>query len=191
MKIVDLTRRSLACAAAAMLLAGCATPGPEVRQASNPAANFGSYRTFGYISPLATDQAGYQSLLTARLKEATRRGMESKGFVYSESSPDLLINFFVNIEDKQEIRTTPGATYGAGYYGYRRGLYRGISTVEVETVNYREGTLTIDVVDAKQNMLAWQSTAEGKISKEARKDPGPRIDAVVAEMMAPLPPAAR
>jgi len=190
-KIVDLTRRSLACAAAAMLLAGCATPGPELRQASNPAANFGSYRTFGYISPLATDKAGYQSLLTARLKDATRRGMESKGFVYSESSPDLLVNFFVNIEDKQEIRTTPRTTYGAGYYGYRRGLYRGISTVEVETVNYREGTLTIDVVDAKQNMLAWQSTAEGKISKEARKDPGPRIDALVAEMMAPLPSAAR
>jgi len=190
-RVIKLTRRSLAFTAAAMLLAGCATPGPELRQNSNPAANFGSYRTFGFLSPLATDTAGYQSLLTARLKDATRRGMESKGYVYSESNPDLLVNFFVNIEDKQDIRTTPGMTYGGGYYGYRRGMYGGISTTQVETVNYKEGTLTIDVVDAKQKVLAWQSTAEGRISREARKDPGPRIDAVVAEMMAPLPAAAR
>lgn len=193
MKTIRWTLSCATFAVAAVLLAGCATPGPDLRQSSNPAANFGSYRTFGFISPLATDKAGYQSLLTARLKDATRRGMESKGYVYSESSPDVLVNFFVNIEDKQEIRTTPGMTMGAGYgyYGYRRGMYGGISTTEVETVNYKEGTLTIDVVDARQKALAWQSTAEGRVSKEVRKNPGPKIDEVVAQMMTSLPPAGR
>jgi hypothetical protein len=74
-----------------------------------------------------------------------------------------------------------------GYYGYRSSMYYGMSTPQVETVNYKEGTLTIDLVDPAQKALVWSSTAEGRVSKEARKNPGPAIDAVVAEMMGPLP----
>ena len=36
-------------------------------------------------------------------------------------------------------------------------------------------------------MLIWQATAEGRVSSEARRNPGAAIDRVVAEMMAPVP----
>ena len=176
--------------AAGAALAACAS-GPEIRSDANPSARFSEYSTFAYFSPLATDKAGYESVLTARLKEATRRSLEAKGYVYSETDPDLLVNFYANIEDKQEIRTySTGPTMGVGYgyYGYRRGYYAGWNTgTEVQTVNYEEGTLTIDLVDAKEKMLAWQGQAEGRVSKEARKNPGPAIDAVVAEIMSAVP----
>jgi hypothetical protein len=168
---------------AVAVLAACAT-GPEIRSDTNPTANFASYRTFGYFTPLATDRAGYESVFTSRLKEATRRVMESKGYVYSETDPDLLLNFFANVQDRQEIRSTP---VSAGYYGYRYGYYGGFGTAEIETVNYKQGTLNIDLVDAKKKILVWQSTAEGRVSSKARKNPGPAIDAAVTEMMAPLP----
>lgn len=171
-------------------LAACAS-GPEIRSDTNPSARFSQYATFAYFSPLATDKAGYESVLTARLKDATRRSLEAKGYVYSEASPDLLVNFYANVEDKQEIRsysTGPTMGVGYGYYGYRRGYYAGWSTgTDVQTVNYKEGTLTIDLVDAKEKMLAWQGQAEGRVSKEARKNPGPAIDAVVAEIMSAVP----
>lgn len=177
--------------AASAALSACAS-GPEIRTDANPSARFSEYSTFGYFSPLATDKAGYESVLTARLKEATRRSLEAKGYVYSEANPDLLVNFYANVEDKQEIRTySTGPTMGVGYgyYGYRRGYYTGWSTgTEVQTVNYKEGTLTIDLVDAKEKMLAWQGQAEGRVSKEARKNPGPAIDAVVTEIMSAVPP---
>ena len=66
--------------ASVVLLAGCAT-GPEIRQDANPAINLTAYKTFGFFSPLATDTAGYESMLTGYLKNATRRMMETKGFV--------------------------------------------------------------------------------------------------------------
>jgi hypothetical protein len=177
-------------AAAIILIAACASA-PTIHHDTNPAATFSSYKTFGFLSPLATDKFPYESLLTQHLKDATRRAMESKGYIFSASSPDLLLNFYVNIQDKQDVRTAPGSTafvgYAGGYYGYRRGYYRVYNTATVETVNYKQGTLTIDLVDARQKVLAWTATAEGRVSNDALKDPGPAIDTLVTNMMTTLP----
>jgi hypothetical protein len=177
--------------ATAVLLSACATE-PDIRRDTSPTAAFGSYKTFAFLSPLATDRAGYQTVFTQHLKDATRRSMESKGYVYSESSPDLLLNFYANVQDKQEIQSTPGtAGYygGRGYYGYRGGYYGGFNTTTIETVDYKQGTLTIDLVDAKKKELAWTATAEGRVSSSAQKNPGPAIDTLVTNMMTPLPPS--
>jgi hypothetical protein len=169
---------------AVLLLGACAT-GPEIRSDIHPQAAFPTYKTFAYFSPLATDKAGYESVFTARLKQATRQAMEARGYVYSEAAPDLLVNFYANVQDRQEIRSTPSTSMG--YYGYRRGFYGGIGVSTVETVNYREGTITVDLIEAKRKILVWQATAEGSVSNEARKNPGPAIDSTVALLMASLP----
>jgi Domain of unknown function (DUF4136) len=156
---------------AALLIGACAS-NPPIHRETNPAATFGSYKTFGFYSPLATDKASYESLFSQHLKDATRRMMESKGYVYRDSGADLLLNFYVNVQDKQEVRSTPGtvgyAGYPSGYYGYRGGYYRGFNTATIETVNYKQGTLTIDLVDAKQKVLAWTTTVEGRVSDDGR-----------------------
>jgi uncharacterized lipoprotein YajG len=88
------------CALAATLLASACENTPTIRRDTNPAATFStfsSYKTFGFLSPLATDKFPYESLLTQHLKDATRQAMESKGYVFSTSAPDLLLNFYVNI----------------------------------------------------------------------------------------------
>jgi hypothetical protein len=177
--------------AGCLVLAACAT-GPTIRSDANPTVNLSSYETFAFFSPLATDRAGYESMLTARLKDATRRNLETKGYVYVESDPDLLVNFFVNIEDRQEIRSYPAApTMSPGYYGYRGGFYSGWGGYyggnEIETINYKAGTLTIDLVDPTNKILVWQGQAEGRVSSKARKDPGSAIDAVVTGIIEQLP----
>lgn len=195
MRIIPLHLHMCALAAAAsVLINACASP-PAVHRETNPDATFSSYKTFGFLSPLATDKFPYESLLTQHLKDATRHAMESKGYVFSNSTPDLLLNFYVNIQDQQDVRTTAGsvpyAGYPGGYYGYRRGYYRPYNTTTIEVVNYKQGTLTIDLVDAKQKVLAWTATAEGRIPNDALKNPGPAIDTLVTNMMAPLPVAVR
>jgi hypothetical protein len=180
-------------AAAAVLITACAAA-PTIHRETNPAANFGSYKTFGFLSPLATDKFPYESLLTQHLKDATRLAMESKGYAFSNASPDLLLNFYVNIQDKQDVRATPGPPaayvgYPGGYYGYRSGYYRAYNTTTIETINYKQGTLTVDLVDAKQKVLAWTATAEGRVSNDALKNPGPAIDTLVTNMMTPVPSA--
>ena len=174
--------------AGALLISACQST-PDIRNETSPAANFASYKTFGYFSPLATDKAGYQSAITGHLKSATRSAMEAKGYVFSETSPDLLINFYANVQDKQEVYSTPGPTMAGGYYGYRAGYYGGFNTATVDTYNYKQGTLTVDVIDPKQKALAWTATAEGRVSSESLKNPGPAIDTLVTSMMTTLTPA--
>jgi len=178
--------RNAIIAIATLVAVTACTSGPDIRREVSPSANFASFKTFGYFPKLATDRDGYETVLTARLKEATRKTLEAKGYHYSDSNPDLLVNFYANVADKQEIRSTPVAM---GYYGYRSSFYYGINTSQVETVEYKQGTLTIDLVDPAKKALVWSATAEGRVSKDARKDPGSKIDAIVAEMMAPLPAA--
>lgn len=172
-------------AAGTALLAACAS-GPDIRRDVNPSAKFGTYKTFGFFSELATDKAGYESLFTSRMKQATRREMEMKGYVYSQENPDLLLNFFANLEDRQEIRSTP---VSMGYYGYRDPFFYGMSTPDVQTINYKQGTVTIDLVDREGRFLAWSATVEGRVDKKTMKNPGPAIDAIATELMAPLPAA--
>jgi hypothetical protein len=171
-----------------LLAAGCAT-GPSIRVDKDPNADLTQYKTFGFFDQVATDRAQYSTIITERLKSATRTQMERVGFKENAQEPQLRVNFFLNVKDKQEIRSTPSSSVGVGYYGYRGGMYGawGGYPYDVQTVNYREGTLSIDLVDASKNQLVWQGVAEGRVSDEAVKNPGPAIDAVVAEIFRNFP----
>lgn len=182
------SRSLLAAAVVALGIAGCSS-GPSIRVDADPSVKITEYRTFGFFDPLATDQAGYSTLLTARLKEATRRELEARGYSYEQADPDLRINFNVNVVDKTEIRSSPNASVGYGYYGYRSGMYGAWSSYpyDVQTTNYRQGTLTVDAVDTARKSLVWQGVAEGRISKKAMENPAPAIDAAMAQIFEGFP----
>lgn len=176
------------CALLLTVLAGCAS-GPSIRVDGDPSVNFGAYRSFGFLEPLATDKAGYSTLLTARLKDAARREMTAKGYTYDETNPELRLNFNVNLVDKTEIRSSPSVGVGYGYYGYRHGMYGawGGYPYDVETTNYKQGTLTIDVVDAARKALVWQGVAEARITQKIRENPAGAVDAAVTQILAGFP----
>jgi hypothetical protein len=175
---------SLLSAAAAFLLAaaGCAS-GPAVLVDQDPTADLASYRTFAFFDRAATDRDGrYSTLLTEHLRQATRAELERLGYVYDERAPQLLVNFFLNVEDRQEIRTTPAA---GGFFGYR--FYPAWGGYDVQTVRYKAGTLSVDLVDAGRNSLVWQGLVEGKVRREALENPGVAIGKIVAEIFGSFP----
>jgi hypothetical protein len=174
----------------AALSTGCAT-GPKVRVDKDPGADMAAYKTFAFFEPAATDQARYSTLMTGRLKDATRSELERLGYTYDERAPQLRVNFFLNIIDKQELRSATASA--GGFYRYRSGSYRAWSSYpyDIETVNYQAGTLGVDLVDVGTKALVWQGVAEGRVPKEAYRNPGQAVDAVVAELFRnfPNPPA--
>lgn len=170
------------------LLAACAAQGPQIRTDSDRNADFSKYRTFGFPTETGTDRGGYSTLLTSYFKDAVRREMTTRGYVYAEQNPDLLVNFYANVREKTETRTTP--TLGYGYYGYRYGLYTAwplYDTRDVDTVSYRVGTVNIDVVDAARKQLIWEGIAEGRVSKEQMDNPQPAVSGVVTELFQQFP----
>jgi hypothetical protein len=183
MQIFDLVR-ALACCCI-LAVCGCAS-GPEIRVDMDPKTDLRVYRTFAFFEPVAVESGQYATLISTRLKQATRAQLERIGFRYLESEPDLRVNFFLKVVNKQEIRSSGSS--GAGYYGYRSGYYGTWSGYPyVETIDYREGTLSIDLVDTKKKQLVWQGIAEGEVQDETLKDPGPAVDKVVALIFSNFP----
>jgi hypothetical protein len=169
-------------------VAGCAS-GPATRVDSDPSVDLASYRTFGFFQPLATDRGQYSTLMSEHLRQATRAQLERQGYRYSESNPDLRVNFYLNVAERTELRSTPAA--GRGFYGYRVGYagWAGYPTT-LETQNYRQGTLSIDIVDTQKRSLVWQGIAEGRVSKNLVDNPGAAVESAVREVFADFPSAA-
>ena len=174
-------------AVAIAALAGCAS-GPKLFVNEDPGADFGGYRTFGFSTPLGTDSPQYSSMLSTFLKDATRRELESRGYRYVDSDPDLLVNFYVKTKEKVTSTSVPtGPAYGAGYYGYR-GMNYGVWTgYETEVRQYTEGTLNIDLVDTRLKRLVWEGVAVGRVRDDIRENLKPAIDGVVTQIFAKYP----
>jgi hypothetical protein len=174
----SLTRRAvalgaLALGAAALMTAGCATR-PDVRTDQEPGSDLTAYRSFAFYEPV---QSGYHSLLESHLRRATREQLERHQLRYDDRAPDLLVNYALQVLDKQELQST-----------VRGGVrYRGWSAESLETVDVRQGTLLIDLVDARRQALVWRAVAEGRLDSQALKQPAATIDAVVGEMFMRFP----
>jgi hypothetical protein len=148
-------------------------------------ANFSSYKTFsvysvktsGSVSPLNAD----------RIVNAIKADLSTKGFKYVESNADLTINAITILKDKQSISSS------TNYYGYG-GLYRpygyygGMGNTSVTTYNYKDGSLTIEMVDTKTTKMVWQGIGNKEIDKPST-DPDTDIKAAVTKILASFPPA--
>lgn len=166
--------RSLISAVLILLVCGCATK-PLISVDRSPNADLRTFKTFGFIEHPGTDSSGYSSIMTARLQAATRTQLESMGYTYDVRAPQLKVNFLLNVANRQEIRSTPGAL---------RAPRLGNS---IETVEYKAGILAIYLVDSSTNSVVWQAMAEGRIARADVEQPGPAVDRVVAEMFQRLP----
>ncbi len=178
-----------------LALAGCATPGPQIRADYDRSVDLGQYKSFAFFSPLATDKEGYQTVVSQYLKAATRRELEARGLRYDEAAPQLLVNFGAKLNDKLRVTETSTPTmgmsvgFGRGYYGYRGGLYGSwpLYTNETRVSSYQEGTLNVDLVDPARKTLVWEGVAVGKVTQKTLENLQPAIDSVIASIFAQYP----
>jgi hypothetical protein len=157
-------------AVAAITLAGCAS-GPDIRADYDRSADFGKYRTYGFVAQAGTDAGDFRSLSTQMLQNAASREMEQRGYRRAEN-PDLVINFKGKLEEKVDVESTPAPYYGPGwgYGGWYGAPYGGWGGTEVTTRRYNVGTLVIDVVDREKRQVVFQGAISGVVTKEMQQN---------------------
>ena len=169
--------------AAATLIASCSS-GPKIYVNEDPNGSFDKYKTYNYEGTLGTDeQKGYRSVFSNYLINAMDREMQSRGYQLA-ADPDLIINFYVNTQEK--IRTTQSPSMG-GYYGYRGGAYGAYGGYDTTVTQYTEGTVNIDLVDNRKDVLAWEGVIVGRITDKVRENLEEASNAVIAEAMEKYP----
>jgi hypothetical protein len=171
-------------ALAAIALAGCAS-GPDVRGDYDKAADFGKYRSYGFVAQAGTDSGEFKSLATQLLQNAASREMEARGYARAEN-PDLVINFKGKLEEKTDIESTPAPYYGAGW-GYRGWYGAPYGGTEVTTRRYNVGTLVVDIVDREKRQVVFQGGIEDVVTKQMMENREATINNAVAQIFAKYP----
>ena len=192
-----------------VLLSGCASL--AIQRDYDDSASFVIYKTFSWIPAKNTqDVPGpYRDdgLLDKRIKQAVARSLVEQGYTeQSNSTPDFYVVYRVGLKEK-----TRNSYFGSGYYGYgsygfgyggygfpyryHRSFfgyggfgygypYYGGGLGRYET--YTQGTLVIDILDAKTDELVWRGSAVNRMSDPAYD--AKEINKVVEKILEEFPP---
>jgi len=174
-------------AVATLAMVGC-TSGPEIRADYDKAADFGTYRTYGFVAQAGTDAGDFRSLATQMLQNAAAREMEARGYRRA-ADPDLVINFTGRLEEKTDVESVPAPYYGPswGYRGWYGSPYGGWGGTEVTTRHYKVGTLVMDVVDRAKRQVVFQGGVEAVVTKEMQQNREAAINKAVAHIFSKYP----
>ena len=137
-------------------------------------ANFENYKTYAY-NKISVDKLEISDLDKKRILYALDAAMPVKGFSKSEN-PDVLINIFTKERERVNVYNNMG--WGPGW-GWGMGF--------TQTTTTPEGTLYIDIVDAKTKELVWQGIGTGYLTTNSEKK-DERIAEFVSKILEQYPP---
>ncbi len=161
------------------LLGSCASV--RVANDYDKKADFNNFKTFAFFKN-GIDKLEISDLDKRRILSAIEVELTAKGFTKSET-PDLLVNIFTKSTEQVNVNQfNSGWGYGYGY-GWNPWMWGGNSSVYTTT----EGTLFIDLIDAKTKQLVWQGEGSGDLTKNTEKK-DERVKEFVAQIMAQYPP---
>jgi hypothetical protein len=144
--------------------------------------DFTQYRTYAFHKN-GIDKVEISQLDKKRILNAIDRELVNKGMIKS-NNPDLLINIFTKEREKIDVNQfNMGWGYGWGW-GWNPYLWGGRNTYATSST---EGTLYIDLIDARKNELIWQGEGVGYLT-ENRREKEKRINEFVAKILEQFPP---
>ncbi len=166
---------------AILLIAGCSS---VTIVSTNPkeGLSLANYKTFDFYQ-LNTEQDMTPTFRTRVdwIKSEIAKQLSSRGLQQTSENPDLLVNLGVVVEEKIQTRETT-IQDAPRYMGQRNYSWQ---SQEVPVGEYQEGTVTVDLVDAKENTLAWQGVASSvivKSDKSSQKNIADGIGRLFAEV---------
>lgn len=150
-------------------------------------ADFSGYKTYGFFKE-GIDKTDISDLDKKRILRAIDEEFAKKGFTKSEH-PDLLVNIFTKASTNVNVNNMGyGMGYGWGYgYGWGWGGPWGWGGNYTAVSTSTEGTLYIDLIDAKKKELVWQGVGSGVLTLDRDKKQE-RINEFVATIIAKYPP---
>lgn len=160
-----------------------------VRVDFDRATHFSSYKTYSWVAD-SEDQSS-QTLFPNQLMEQRIIGfideaLACRGLKRVNKGGDLQVSYHMIVTEQPQFVTfgpAPGWAWGWGW-GWAA-WSDGYSTTTVEP--FYEGTLVVNMVDAKRNQLVFQGTSTQSVSSRASRNTE-RLARAVNRIMARYPP---
>lgn len=187
---MDRPFRYLLLAFCAATLVACATQ--RVATDFDREARFDQFRSFAWLEPLreeVNDPMLDSPLLGRKIQRTVADELSRRGYRQASSGAeaDFLVTYHTT--SRERIRDSGGVSFGIGlgHGGYRRShqsIFVGDRFGRVES--YQEGTLIVDVIDARTNQLVWRGWTRGAVHPTRYSDDA--VDKTVREILAQFPP---
>ena len=137
-------------------------------------------RDYANRPPAYSDAPTYQrnsywenDIVRNRIARSIEAELNSRGLhqVSDPNQADFLVDYQFAVQPRRERVATPVYSPGlvCGYYGCWNGFY-GPPGYYVHTVQYREGTIVLDVVDHNSNRLAYRAIRENVVHRDSFTD---------------------
>ncbi|MEH6566576.1 MAG: DUF4136 domain-containing protein [Halopseudomonas sp.] len=175
---------------ALLLLAAC--QGAAVQPDYDATRDFAQYRTWEFAEPAVAyrpenDPRMSGELTSERVKASVANQMELRGLrpPVAGQNPDLKVKTYLIVENRQDNVTT---SFG-GYWGWGGGFWGGPS-IQTQSVDYKELTLQIDMLDSRDDKLVWRGSESDTLS-ERPQTPAKReeqINRLVGKILGSFPP---
>jgi hypothetical protein len=148
-------------AAATLVLAaaaGAQAIAQQVHTDSDPAAAFGSYRTFAWKSERITspDPALNNPIVQSKIHAEVEKQLAARGLTLATGNPDVWVSFRLGTGMERDVIDYP---IGWRWGGWRR-----------EVVFNDKGTLVIDIADAARQQMIWRAVCIDTASNANRLD---------------------
>ncbi|MFY7811896.1 MAG: DUF4136 domain-containing protein [Flavobacterium sp.] len=141
--------------------------------------SFDQYKNYAFHKD-GIDKVEISDLDKKRILRALDQNLSNKGLIKSEK-PDVLINFFT--KEREQV-TVSQFNMGWGWgWGWNPFMMGGNTMVD----SYTEGTLYIDIIDAKTKELIWQGIGSGVLTQVAEKK-DEKINLFVTKILEQYPP---
>lgn len=136
---------------ALILVMGCAV---QVKTYQNPKADFENYESWCWMQGCEVVYQGPEYYNDERaiteISNAIAWNMHDKGYLQSDETSDLVLNFYVILkEDSMEVSNTYSTNFEDEW----------LSALYPEYHQFIKGSLVIDAVDRRTSELIWTSNA--------------------------------
>ncbi|WP_224371043.1 DUF4136 domain-containing protein [Hyalangium versicolor] len=176
----------------ALGLGACAS-GPAVRTDYEATADFSSFHTFTIrpgrlVSEASVSDPAAQSTARQRIEDAIRHELTAKGLTEVEDSPDLYVTYVAGARTRQEWENLGPSMYSD--YGFLWGPSMwapGYDDWWIER-DVTQGSLVIDLIDAKTRKAVWRTFAEEDIQRPVSEK---TVQTAVGKALEDYPPKAR
>jgi len=150
----------------------------------NTTIDFTKYKTFNF----KVDTLPYSTFTQERLRQTITNVLLSKGVARSETNPDLILVYRVNMTKQTQYTTVSSGGYGWGpaWGGY--GGYGGVGVSQTTAQQIPYGALTIAIVDPKMNQLVWRGEADAQLGDNESN--AQLVQDAVNQLFAQFPPKA-
>ena len=154
------------------------SPYLDIGHDADKTVNISNYKTYSWLNETAIESRGlnplyYNELTDKRIKKAVDSQLQSKGYTLVKEKGALELHYHIIVENKTYPSLEPRQYIG--------------QLQKATDVNYKEGTLIIDIMKPGENDLVWRGYATGIITYETTSKPEEAINYAVAKIFKSFP----